>query len=300
MPTIKAFANGDECYVAWSTDAPIPNCEGFALFRIPVTRDEHGNPVNGQEVVVNNRIDFNNLQVGATAAVGSNQSPIKRFSWVDHDVEAGVEVRYRVEPVVDGAPNGDSTVSEPVMLTNDAGDGYQAFFNRGLVMSQFVSRIAQADGFNPMRITDALAGSERTLRQFMGGQLMAKLNSILDDLAAPGNTDQIFLALYELSDNILVPKLALLSDRVNIILTNGAAQPDENAAARKVLTDAGCNVFMRHFKEGASAHNKFLVVTDANGAARFVQTGSANWQLTGMCTQINNIVVSSNAELADQ
>jgi len=295
MLSIKAFANEDDCYVAWNCEVEIAGCEGFALFRIPII-----NGVDGQEVAVNNRIDFQNLHLGASAAVSSVSSPIKRYSWVDHGVNTGDTVKYRVESIVNGQPNGNSALSNEVTLTSECGDGYGAFFNRGLVMSQFVSRIAKEDGFNPLRIKDQLAGSEQKLRKFMGGDLMATLVSILDGLAAPGNTDQIFLALYELSDNILVPMLALIGHRVHIVLTNGAEQPDENADARKVLTDAGCNVFMRHFKAGASAHNKFLVVTDSGGTPKLLQTGSANWQMTGMCTQINNIVVSGNKDLAQE
>ena len=46
------------------------------------------------------------------------------------------------------------------------------------------------------------------------------------------------------------------------------------------------------------AHNKFLVVCDAGGSPRLTWTGSTNWTMTGLCTQVNNGLRIESADIA--
>jgi phosphatidylserine/phosphatidylglycerophosphate/cardiolipin synthase-like enzyme len=81
----------------------------------------------------------------------------------------------------------------------------------------------------------------------------------------------------------------------------GSAQArtrDQNAAARKRLTDAGVAVRDRFISPGGLGHNKFLVVTSAAGEPRRVWTGSTNWSTTGLCTQLNNALLVDDRDVA--
>jgi membrane protein required for colicin V production len=51
-------------------------------------------------------------------------------------------------------------------------------------------------------------------------------------------------------------------------------------------------VFDRIVPQGHFAHDKFVVVCDANRKPLRVLTGSTNWTFTGLCTQANNGLIS--------
>jgi len=137
---IYAYANADDALIAWRP-APWPTeWIGFALWK----RDLK----TGTESPINNRIP---PKKGGRVcrSMGSHRwfSPIRRCIWYDHSINAGDHVQYRVVPMV---PAGSSfkTVddaasdwSDPIEATTAAGDGLSAAFNRGIIMSQVVSRL---------------------------------------------------------------------------------------------------------------------------------------------------------------
>ena len=45
-------------------------------------------------------------------------------------------------------------------------------------------------------------------------------------------------------------------------------------------------------------HNKFVVESDVHGNASRVLTGSTNWTTTGLCTQLNNVLIVADAVVA--
>ena len=59
-----------------------------------------------------------------------------------------------------------------------------------------------------------------------------------------------------------------------------------------------CDVHDRMTAPRALAHNKFLVMCDADQTPHAVWTGSTNWTMTGLCTQANNAVLVQNSALA--
>jgi phosphatidylserine/phosphatidylglycerophosphate/cardiolipin synthase-like enzyme len=296
MPlTIKAFANSDDAFVAWSAPAPIADCIGFELRRRR----------NGKNGVVRNRVSFSGGEPDPTKPESSASSPFRRFTWTDHEVNSGDKVSYQAVPVIQAgaaAPLVDeamaSPFSETVALTGQVSEGFECYFNRGFVISQFMSRALKGDfsGKSLKAFKDSLnAATENKLRTFLGGDLRARLLELLDDAKKAGH---VFAALFELSDEVLIGKLAALGERAHVVLSNGAHKrrdEDENENARQTLKDGGCEVFDRMLAAGVLGHNKFMVICDAAQKPQAVWTGSTNWSPTGLCTQINNGILVKDA-----
>jgi phosphatidylserine/phosphatidylglycerophosphate/cardiolipin synthase-like enzyme len=199
-----------------------------------------------------------------------------------------------------------------------AGSDNAAYFNRGFVMSQFVSRYLDArfpgvvDREEALRrLKDELTTDlENRMRRNLSGQLRTALLELLKRTAR--GQGHVYAALFELGDTELVDRLAALGPRAHVVLSNGSVQKrkgettaqartrDENAAARARLLAAGVDVETtnRFTAPGALAHDKFLVVASAAGRARTVWTGSTNWTTTGLCTQLNNGLLVSDPDVA--
>ncbi|HEX8918550.1 MAG TPA: phospholipase D-like domain-containing protein, partial [Chloroflexota bacterium] len=130
--------------------------------------------------------------------------------------------------------------------------------------------------------------------------LVDLLNKVKNSQTSTYAGDRIYAALFELNDPELIPALEALGDRANLILANGSTQQpggDENAAARQELRGK-VNLYDRMVGVGHLAHNKFLIVCDADDQPQAVWTGSTNWQMTGLCTQANNGILLENAQIA--
>jgi hypothetical protein len=133
------------------------------------------------------------------------------------------------------------------------------------------------------------------------------------DLLAKAKKDgiEIYASLYELNDPELIPALKAIGGKCNLILGSGAykaankkkhtpACPDENAAVRKDLRlHSSVNLHDRLVKSPHFAHNKFVVFYDKQGVPATVWTGSTNWTMTGLCTQVNNGLLINSRKLAE-
>src|SRR4029077_218497 len=87
--------------------------------------------------------------------------------------------------------------------------------------------------------------------------------------------------------------------RAHIVLGNGSVKrkgEDENTDSRSELDM--CDVKDRMTAPRALAHNKFLVLCDADKSPQTVWTGSTNWTKTGLCTQANNALLVRNPPIA--
>ena len=145
MIAVKAYANADDVLIAWQPDRWSDDWAGFQL--------ERRNDTTHQITVVVNRIPPKPGQ-GRVEATGiaSSQSPIRRCIWTDHNAVATDSVSYRVTAMKD-ASNGSfapdaASASEwtaPVVTSGDAGGGLEAYFNRGTLMCQIVSRFVKGD-----------------------------------------------------------------------------------------------------------------------------------------------------------
>ncbi len=183
-------------------------------------------------------------------------------------------------------------------MTEERTPHVSAFFNRGIVATQWVARALQhvPGGSQHTKMATVIADPKSDLRQQLSGHLRVEMLRLLAEAPGP-----IFAALYELNDPELLAALKGLGKKVNLILGNGAfnkKKPDENAKVRPELRSS-INLFDRLVSAGHFAHNKFMVFCDEGGTPRKVWTGSTNWTVTGLCTQANNgLLVEDDAVAA--
>jgi PLD-like domain len=310
---LKVYVNEDDALLFWSIAAPIPECRGFAIER----------KKNGVLDTLPNRVAFANDKDHGEAEVGakgilkpSTELPFQRFSWTDHAAGTGDVVSYRVVPMIrkgkklEMLESHASDFSEEKTLAPGTGP-FKAFFNRGFVMSQFVSRFLAENNLSLSQFKKRIAQeSDTTIRTFLSGDLRLALLQQLQ-LAKKGK-GEVFAVLFELADEELLAALAALGSKAHVVLANGsitakkgegsaaARLRDENEDGRARLEDEGVDVEPknRFLSPGALGHNKFLVRTDKKGRPISVWTGSTNWAPTGLCTQVNNGLLADDPEVA--
>jgi hypothetical protein len=293
---IEAFSNCNDAFIVWRSSEPIADCIGFELLRIQ----------NGQTTVVNNRVDFTSGQPDLQHPASSALSPLRRYSWTDHGNQVGDKVSYQVVPVIasgnaKGSPREDlkSPMSNTVTITGQIDAGFECYFNRGIVLSQFMARFLGGDESPAAlkKFKDSLNADpdgENKFRSFLGAALRDRLIDLLKTAKSSGG--QVYAALYELSDNLLIEELKALGQRAHIILTNGTHKTkddDENATAAGELKN--CDLHRRMLPPKQLGHNKFAVIADGQGKPLMVWSGSTNWTPTGLCTQMNNGILVKDA-----
>jgi phosphatidylserine/phosphatidylglycerophosphate/cardiolipin synthase-like enzyme len=291
---ISAYFDSDHIFVVWRLDQPVAECRGFALRR----KADGG----GTEETLDTWVGF----AGDTAPSGTKRSsdiwPIQRFNWSDYAPPRDRALSYRAVPMVGPKDQlqPDETHatdwSDPVTLTADVGDGMSAYFNRGIVATQWLSRSLRERGGETRKVLkDVLEHPGDRIRNFLGGAVLFQLPRLLAETQQAGG--EIYAALFELNDPELIAGLTAFGAKAHVILANGSELPDENADARAALHDGQVELHDRIVGASHFAHNKFLVLCDAQGP-RTVWTGSTNWTVTGLCTQSNNAVLIENRELA--
>jgi phosphatidylserine/phosphatidylglycerophosphate/cardiolipin synthase-like enzyme len=316
---LAVYTNADDALLQWTDDALDDDVIGFA-----VQRRLTG---NGRARAVVEFLDNYAPPGPALHQSGrhepSDARPFRTFSWTDHGVDPGDGVSYRVIPVVAGAPqlreDAASAWSRSVTVGAKGASPFTPSFNRGFVISQFMSRYLEqrypditdrAAALKQFK-SDISTDVENQIRAFLSGQVRQAMLKLLDDVRH--SKGQLYAALFELADEELLAALEKLGARAHVVLANGSIQPekgvpaaesrksDENKPARARLRTAGADVedANRFVSPGALAHNKFLVVTDAAGKATRAWTGSTNWTTTGLCTQLNNGLLINNAAVAD-
>jgi phosphatidylserine/phosphatidylglycerophosphate/cardiolipin synthase-like enzyme len=311
MPVeISAYCNCDDVVVFWRIDKPIPKCLGFALEREIVEAQGER-----RRSFVENRTGFAHSPSKPGESRSSLEWPFQRFSWTDHKMNLGDRVRYRIAPVLADdqgvlslAVDGRSDWTLELELSGAAGNGTSSFFNRGLVISQFMARYLQrlqrekpGETWDQTlkRFKASLEEHEQPIRRFLSGELGTTLLNLLKKVKkAEGH---LFAALYELEDDELLDALEAMGPRSHIVLANGSVKTkggDQNKIARARLQGAEVEVFDRMLAPGALAHNKFLVVCDEKAKPLAAWTGSTNWTKTGLCTQINNGLLIENKKIA--
>ena len=141
--TINACTNCDEAAIFWRIEEPIKDCVGFALERRTRTGSE-GAPLQS---FVENRTGFASEPGQPGEHRPSTQWPFQRFSWTDYLADLGDRVSYRAIPVIEAPPGHLSLAcemasdwTEELVLSGDTDPNFSFFFNRGLVISQFMTR----------------------------------------------------------------------------------------------------------------------------------------------------------------
>jgi phosphatidylserine/phosphatidylglycerophosphate/cardiolipin synthase-like enzyme len=307
---IAVYANCDMATIAWMTDSPIPGCRGFAI-----ERDVDGPKGDAAKGFIDTWVGFKGGQHKSGESKPSTVWPIQRYLWSDYVVSFGQKVRYRVIPMIGPAANLQkapqnqwSGWSKWVTVDTGKTTSFDAYFNRGIVPSQFMAQ--QADDLTKFKqlLGQSIRNPKSDIRKFLSGTLRPHLLKLLSDAKVVGV--QIYAALYELNDPELIAALERLGPKCNLLLGSGAykaankkkgtpAVPDENKQVRADLKkNSTIQVFDRLTKSPHFAHNKFVVFCDKSGNALKVWTGSTNWTITGLCTQTNNGILIDDANIA--
>jgi phosphatidylserine/phosphatidylglycerophosphate/cardiolipin synthase-like enzyme len=306
---VRVFANCDMTLIAWQTDGKITGCRGFAIER--QVRGVSGDASNG---FVKTYVGFQGQTHASGEAHPSDVWPIQRYMWNDYAPSQGQEVRYRVIPMMGPATNLKQAAADEcsdwsdwITVSTGQTPGFKAYFNRGIVGAQFLSRQfgSQAQFTSKLQAAINSRGANAT-RDFLGGPLRVALLGLLNQAKTDGT--EIYAALYELNSPEIITALSALGKNCNLILGSGAfnkkakvaaARTDENWQVRAQLKKAGkINLFDRIVGGNHFAHNKFIVFCDGAGQPATVWTGSTNTTVTGLCTQVNNGVLIVDAEIA--
>lgn len=307
-PELSVCCNNDQTIISWRYSEPIKDCIGFAVYR------KLNNENEAEAEPLKNRIGFADEQFVKGEQRPSTEWPIQRFMWTDFSVSEGDTVAYRIVPMLyngtslekdmKNASDWSASVKIVTGITEDNKPSpYSAYFNRGIIASQFFSRMRHdlAGELPGQSMKAIIGGPQNKLRDFLGGFLDNKLFALLDEIIKDSSLT-VFGALYELHQEDLIEKLNKISSRAHIILANGAAKSkteDKNVDSRSEIKNNGVEVFDRivdptqkHF-----AHNKFLVICK-DGKPERVWTGSTNWTPGGMFAQVNNALLIDDSALA--
>jgi phosphatidylserine/phosphatidylglycerophosphate/cardiolipin synthase-like enzyme len=304
MQNAVAFSNNDVITVAWSYGKKPSGCMGFAIYRIDN---------KGEETPLPSHAVFKGYKIakGQTTA----EFPIQKFYWKDPYARLVAEktgnrsFRYKVVPL-EGQPghlnqmkNLPVIVSNEVTISSEISGGLNAFFNRGLISTQRVSRAFKG---KPSKgsLLKRVADEQDSLRASLSGDMVEALTGFVDRAKKSG---KIYAALYELGDEELIKKLESLGDRLEIVLSNSTVtdpktkeKSDGNETSRARLQETAKVEWNRIIPSNHIGHNKFLVYVDESGNAKAVLFGSTNWTPTGLCTQTNNTLVVEDPKLAER
>jgi phosphatidylserine/phosphatidylglycerophosphate/cardiolipin synthase-like enzyme len=296
---VKIYDNGDHTCIVWlpSDSKPIPGCRGFT---IQSTRTRAGQQTT---TYCHGFVGFS-----PTDTLDPNNPwkfPVQRYLWWDYSVQPGDIVQYTVIPVVRDSSNNLSLATDlaspttpPMTITGQSTDHIAAYFNKGIVASQWVSRALANPAYKGQKISAIVQKPGDALRNGLSGLLRPQILKLLQDTKAANG--KIFAALYELNDTELIAGLVAFGQDCNLILANGAfnpAKPDENAEVRASLKSK-IRVYDRMVTGAHFAHNKFVVFCDSSGKPQKVLTGSTNWTFSGLCTQANNGLIIDDAGVA--
>ncbi|MCL5036016.1 MAG: phospholipase D-like domain-containing protein [Chloroflexi bacterium] len=295
---VKVYHNGDDAFIAWKPAGFIPECRGFALLRRR----------NGVEEVVSTWVGFKGEQHKEGERRASTNWPIQKYQWTDYMANPGDKVQYRVLPMIGPdkdnlRPDSDraSEWTEEITLTHEVTPKIQAYFNRGIVAAQWVSRRLEITNYNlqSKKLETVIKTPGDPFRGYLAGPLGARLVELLTSAARERR--EIYAALYELDDEELESALEKFGKRAHVVLANGSVKKgeDQNSDARDRL-DGKIDLYNRMISPRALGHNKFLVICDSHNKPRWVWTGSQNWTKTGLCTQANNSVLIDDSDVAHE
>jgi PLD-like domain len=296
---LKVYDNGDHTALVWlpSDIKPIPGCRGFTVRRVI-----QGSP----DTYLHGFVGFSDTDKLDPDAPWKH--PVQRFMWWDYGVRPGQAVQYSVVPVTGDANNlqlataSASPLTAPITISGQMSPNISAYFNKGIVAAQWVSRVLDSLGTPPPKMADLIAATQppkNALRNELSGLLRLQILELLADVK--NGDGEVYAALYELNDPELKAALKKLGKKCHLILANGAFSKkddnDENKAVRAELRGV-VDLSDRLVPQGHFAHNKFLVCCDSTGKPQRVLSGSTNWTMTGLCTQANNGIIVNDQKLA--
>ena len=300
--TVTVHTNEDDALIAWRPAGDWPS--SWVGFKV-----EKKNVITNEITMLNNRIP---AAVGAAqtpaAGVPSDASPFRRCIWTDHAIASLDQLQYRVTPMIDGgtgvftdAPDGASDWTAPTTIGSADANGLEAHFNRGTLMSQIVSRFVNdtVTAASLKTFKTSLADPTFAPRRYLSGHAREALLGFLADADRRGS--HIYAAVYEFNDTEIIAALKAFGARASILLGNGDGMKPDLATE---LSGAGLEVHERDLSKAGrsspSVHNKFVLEVSSAGVASRVLTGSLNWTVTGLCTQLNNTLIIERPAIADR
>ena len=320
MQNAVAFSNNDVITIAWSYGKKPVGCMGFAIYRINQKKEE--TPLWSTAVFK-----------GFKKAKGqtTKQFPVQKFYWKDvyarpiAEETGNRKFKYKIVPLK-GQPGHLVEMHElPSITTNEVeilpsiDSNISAYFNRGLISTQRVSRALNGKPSKQKLMEKIEYKKHDPLRDSLSGDMVEAITGFLDKAKTSG---KIYAALYELGDEELIEKLEKLKNRLNIVLSNSAKKEDDtskpkkknkkgqmvypqktvddNQPGRDRLKKTTNNKWDRIMPNGHIGHNKFLVYVDKNNKPQSVLLGSTNWTKTGLCTQTNNSLIIDDINLAQR
>lgn len=300
MVEVKGYTNGDDCFLAW-IEAKTAGCRGFEIRR-DLT---HPNGTTSS-IVLDNYVGFAKDHPKTHERRPSTEWPFQRYTWTDHGVDEGDTVAYTITPMMIAAGGGlapnpaQAGRVGPLTVTSAASSQEWAYFNRGIVLSQFMTRRLPPNFTHAdlIKLKNDLKLNDNDLRRFLTGQLGARLVKLLDEAKTKGW--HVYAALYELDDDRLIDGLVALGQNAHVVLSNGSKKTkpgDSNADAAARLA-GHVDLTRRMLWSAGLGHNKFLVVCKNMTDPIAVWTGSTNWATTGLCTQMNNAVLIRSVPIA--
>jgi hypothetical protein len=235
MISVKLYWNGDDCFLAWTMPFT-KDSWGFAIYR--ELKTAAGRNFSG---FIPNRIGFTGEDAAPHSKKPSSEWPFQRYTWTDHGVSEGDVVSYTISPVMK-APEGlklDQDLAAkvgPVTVTNKGDGEVTAFFNRGILLSQFMARRLGENWTKRdlLKLKEELKKDDNDLRSFLSGQLGQELTELLEQ--AKHEKWHAYAVLYELDDDNLVERLKALGKNAHLVLSNGSKKKkgeDGNADAAK-------------------------------------------------------------------
>jgi phosphatidylserine/phosphatidylglycerophosphate/cardiolipin synthase-like enzyme len=177
-----------------------------------------------------------------------------------------------------------------------------AYFNRGTIMSQVVSRFVGNDisVASLKQFKAQLSDPGFPARRYLSGQARHEILTFLADADRRGN--EIYAALYELNDQELIEGLKAFGERGHVLIGNGSSTKhgivDELEGAQLIVHERDLS---KAGRSSPSVHNKFVVERNPQTRQSLrVLTGSTNWTTTGLCTQLNNVLVVERPPIAER
>jgi hypothetical protein len=140
---LKVYDNGDHTCLVWlPTNAQaIPNCRGFAVHR--TRKPAAGGPIKDE--YLHGFVGFSDDDKLDPNAPWKH--PLQRYMWWDYLVDPGDVLQYSIVPVVGPdkdhltlSPADGSAQTPPMTITGQASAHISAYFNKGIVSAQWVSR----------------------------------------------------------------------------------------------------------------------------------------------------------------
>ena len=289
--SISAYTDGYAVTLHWRSREEIPGCLGFAVMRRRRTGTSNPEP---EEVL-------------SASGAPSTHEPYQRFDWIDRPTPRETEYSYRVVPMA-GQPGELHPLEERssawtafIRVGPQTDAPTSVAFNRTFEDAASLGLSTQDIGqLSPQSFHDMIAQPGNPVRQALGGDLLSSLIALLSQAESYSST--VFVAMFELDDPEILQLLEKLGKRANIVLSNGAArpqQPDFNLDVRLRLKRGGVQVWDRIFPAGRLGHNKFLVVVDSAGQPNTVWTGNVSWMSAALCARSNAAVTVIGKPLAE-